>query len=424
MWKSVVDVTYWLTTVLMALFTLVTVLVAVGLSKGFFRLSLSSLSWRHILSLTGMSFREKQLLASMEAEELVEAALREAGWKHVFLRRRVRVQRLGHNREIDVVAVGPVVLVVEVKHWRGQVWSNGPRWFQCPNDSRRALEFEDIQEDNLVKAAALRRFIENDRRIPLSDFHTLSANGSRTAAGVMEGKSRMQGTWYTDRRVHKQCGELVVPVVVFTNPAVVLDPNTVKQKERVFDLSSFQSFAAQLMRDLRGPLPCGSPWGRFAQAFCSMISGSGERALALSALEEERVAAAVDTMRTWDMIYLHSGRLIHGDVVELCLPSINRRVERKHVLDVEVRWFDGVVGFLRSLWEGSGGAVRVRLGATQRLAMRRDEIVIPITRRNLKQMRANDRLVVKMAGSRDTETVALADICRLRLSHHMEDSHG
>ncbi|KAF5226405.1 putative Nuclease-related domain containing protein [Trypanosoma cruzi] len=422
----VANVLYWLPTALMTLVTCVTIFIAVGLAQGFFRNTLSSLSWRNILFFTAMSSRQKQLLASMQAEELVEAALRSAGWKHVFLRRRVPVQRLGHNREIDVVAVGPVVLVVEVKHWRGQVWSNGSRWFQCPDNSKRALEFEDIQEDNLVKAAALRRFIENDRRIPLSDHHMNGNHRSPTEEGdITQDKSRGHGTWYTDRRLHKQCGEFVLPVVVFTNPAVVLDPSTVKQKKRVFNLASFQLFAEQLMQEMRGPLVRGGrPWGRLAQRLRSILFGSVKRPLAISIHVEERVAAAVETMRTWDMIYLHSGRLIHGDVTELHLPSIKLWIERKHILDVEVWWFDGFIGLLRGLWEGGGGMVRVRFDAAQRLLMGRDEIAIPIAPRNLKHMTANDRLVVKTAGSRVTVTVALADVCRLRFSHHMEDSHS
>ncbi|KEG15215.1 hypothetical protein DQ04_00141030 [Trypanosoma grayi] len=423
MWGYVSDVLYWLPSALLAIPTLLLIFIAVGLSYGFFRQSLSSWSWRHIFSLTRMSFREKQLLASMQAEELVEAALRSAGWKHVFLRRRVPVQRLGHNREIDVVAVGPVVLVVEVKHWRGSVWSNGPRWFQRASDSRRALEFEDIQEDNLVKAAALRRFIENDRRIPLSDYHTV-ADSLRSAKGDKVSAAQGYGTWYTDRRVHKQCGELVVPVVVFTNPAVKLDPSTVKLKKCVFDLPAFEAYARKLMRDMRSPSTFRSPWGSFVRFlkrvfFRSMTTTSS----ALSPEEEERVASEIEKIRTWDMIYLHNGRLLHGDVRELDLPSMQCRFERKHLLDVEIRWFDGILGFVRSLWEGGGGLVRVRLAAAQRVAMRRSEIAFPIARRNIRRIGCNDRVIVKLAGTLTIETVPLADIRTIRFSHHMEESH-
>ncbi|ORC90318.1 uncharacterized protein TM35_000081160 [Trypanosoma theileri] len=418
------DVLYWLPYALLAIPTLLLLVVAAGLRRGIFRDSLSSWSWRHILSFARMSVRDSQFLASMEAEELVEAALRAAGWKHVFLRRRVHVQRLGHNREIDVVAVGPVVLVVEVKHWRGQVWCNGPRWFHRSHDSKRALEFEDIQEDNLVKAAALRRFIENSRRIALPDHHSVTSGISSTGdAG--SNASREHGTWYTDRQVHKQCGTLVVPVVVFTNSAVVLDPSTVKQKDCVFDLLGFQAYAEQLMHEARGPSVFRGFWGDgVVRSLCHTLFHPTKVPLSLSLSEESRVASAIRTMRTWDMVYLHNGSLLHGDVTEICLPTIRRQFERKHVIDVQINWFEGIGGFLRSLWEGGGGVVRVRLGPAQRLAIGRSEVVFPLTRRNIRRMGSNDRLEMVLAGTKVTKTVALADIRTLHFSSHMEDSHS
>ncbi|RHW69825.1 Nuclease-related domain containing protein [Trypanosoma brucei equiperdum] len=403
------SVLYWFPTLVLVVCMIVLIVTAVGLSLGKFWRGLSSWSWRRIFSLTRMSMRQTTFRASMNAEEAVETALRKAGWKHVFLRRRVFVPRLQHNREIDVVAVGPVVLVVEVKHWRGSVWCNGQRWFQQVHKTARALEFEDIREDNVVKAAALRRHIENDKRVPLPDFNLLS--------DCLQ-ESEGDGTWYEDRRLHKQCGTVIIPVVVFTNPLVRLDPSTVKQKDDVFDLPGLERYAKNLLHNTRGASVFDYYKQRVDEFLRPIFIGRSitPDTYCLSFFTEEKVARVVERMRTWDMVYLLNGRLVHGDIVSFGLPSTNRHFVRQQISDVEITWFDGLIGFARTMWMNSGGMVKITLSSPRK----RKVFSFPLMPRHLKSIYKNDRLVLKLAGTTNLEEIPLADIATLRLSQHRE----
>nr|CCC51862.1 conserved hypothetical protein [Trypanosoma vivax Y486] len=401
----VTEVVYWLPSAVLATIMMLLVVFVLSLNRGLFRHSLISWSWRRVFSLTKMSKHDAVFRCSMDAEEHVEAVLRAAGWKHIFLRRRVYVPRLNHNREIDVIAVGPVVLVIEVKHWRGKVWCNGPRWFQQAFASKRALEFEDIMEDNLVKASALRRYIENDKRIRLPDY--------RTVVESIQGEGE-QGTWYTDRSLHKQCGQVVIPVVVFTNPSVKLDPDTVKRKKNVYDLQTFRAFAARIVREERGTSLVAWFKLHFMELCRKVLFYRVGFEHCLSLGEEKLVSAAIRGMRTWDMVYFNNGRLVHGDIQAFYLPSVRREYDRNDVLDAQVVWFEGPVGFLRSLWLGSSGVLRLKL-AGKKFCL---AFEVPLASPHIRHVSRSDRLVIKMAGNRATETIALGDVERLLLSPH------
>nr|CCC94022.1 conserved hypothetical protein [Trypanosoma congolense IL3000] len=403
------EMAYWAPTVLLIVSILLLIIIAVGLSYGIFWKGVASWSWRQIFSLVRLSAHEYSFRASMDAEESVEAALRDAGWRHVFLRRRVPVQRLSHNREIDVVAVGPVILVVEVKHWRGFVWCNGQRWYHQGRKEGQTLEFEDVLEDNLVKATALRRYIENDKRIPLPDFEVATAD-------LRDEEDR--GTWYKDPRLHKLSGKLVVPVVVFTNKMVKLDPKTVKRKENVFDMPGFKKYARELIQSTRGTSPISLYKLRFIefvgrQLFHQNYNPSG---CYLSLRDEMRVATAVRTMRTWDMVILLNGKLYHGDIVKIELESIKKRFERKQIADMEVLWFTGLFGFLKTLWLNTNGIIKIKF-----VDPKAGTITVSQAMRKMKRSCNGNKLFLKLAGSVEIVSIILTDVASVQLSRH---EHG
>ncbi|KAG5465884.1 hypothetical protein CUR178_00599 [Leishmania enriettii] len=409
--------------------------VAFGLSRNAYRQALRARAQFRLRREDLLTREQQNFLQSMQAEEKVEAVLRKAGWTDVFLRRRVAVARIGHNREIDVIAVGPIILVVEVKNWQGFVWSNGSRWYQCRNQKRMdTLEFEDVQEDNVEKAAALRRYIENARRVELPDSHLVYSDAIHFDQG--KDASSKRTTWYSDKSLHKVCGKCVVPVVVFTHPRVKLDPATVKAKKYVFTLQSFGVFARRAIHgniDLEALNDVATTswwpsWLPFTRIPCALAGTSASAAFFLTEDQRHSVSAVVDVLRTWDLVYLLDRRLITGDLQKIDVPSAFCMYDRKHLLDIHMRWNRGPIGLVKTFLTNRVGTVELVLTTAKRLAKKRKEkkprnaegnILFPMEPRKSKQ---NSYLVMKMAGTGKLETVLLCDVDRISLSRHLYES--
>ncbi|EPY40855.1 hypothetical protein AGDE_03071 [Angomonas deanei] len=378
-----------------------------------------------------LSRLNKNFTASLQAEETIERILQEEGWEHIFLRRRVPVARVGHNREVDVLAVGPVILVVEVKHWQGYVWSNGPRWFQRASAERGTLEFEDVQKDNVVKAAAVRRYLENTRLIQLPD--------PKPAGGEEKGK----GTWYTDQSLHEWTGRCIVPVVVFTNRRVKLDPATVKAKKYVFNPETFRIFVREVLKGnidpdslndtaveeagrtnyaaklLRRALPSWVRWWGVLRKEPFFLSGT----------TQSRVAYALNVLRTWDILYMHDGSMITGDVLGITAPNAHCQYERQHLLDIRLHWNTGVWGLAKTFLLNNAGTVTLALTTAKRLAIKKKEKkprdrqgnVVFTIRPKRRKFALNDRVEMKPAGGTKSVSYAIADIKQISLSQHLLD---
>lgn len=422
--------------VAIALVSLAIVSVGIALSRNVYRTTLRMHAQRTDQAAQRLKRSDISFLKSMHAEEAIEQTLREEGWSHVFLRRRVPLSRVGHNREIDVVAVGPVILVIEVKNWQGYVWSNGPRWYQKPG--QQTLEFEDVMEDNVVKAAALRRHLENTHRVLLPDFAQMSG-GFRTQHEETseDGAPAQHGTWYSDASLHKQCGQCIIPIVVFTNRRVKLDPATVKAKKFVFDMNTFRVFAREALRgnlDVETFSVAPSPWQdklpRWTLAllpFPRPLAGEDDVKI-LDGHTQNVAANAVDVLRTWDVVYFHDGSMVTGDVQNVNMPNAHCMYERKHLLDVNLRWNTGIIGTLKAVLLNNAGSIELILVTAKRLARKKKEnkprneegnIIFPIVPKNRRNPNLCDRLVIKPAGSTKLHTYAFADIREVRLSHHL-----
>lgn len=432
--------------VLLALTTVALVVVAAALSRNVYRDALRTQARSKLRREDSLTKEQQMFLRSMQAEEKVEDVLRKAGWTDVFLRRRVAVARVGHNREIDVVAVGPIVLVVEVKNWQGYVWSKGSSWYQCRNrKTMDTLQFEDVQEDNVEKAAALRRYIENARRVELPDSNMVQADavvfGHQDAASptTMTNNTSSRGTWYSDRAIHKVCGKCVVPVVVFTHPRVKLDPATVKAKKYVFTLDTFATFAQQAVRgnidldalnDVAAPSSWWSAWLPFGphRRVPRAVPAGSPNSFLLTEDQQDQVAGVVDVMRTWDLVYLLDRRLMTGDLQSIDVPSAFCSYERKHLLDINVRWNRGLLGLVKTFFTNKAGTVELVLTTAKRLAKKRNEKKPRNTQGNIvfpmvpKKKKVNDTIVMKMAGTAELKTVLLCDVDRISLSHHLYES--
>lgn len=382
-----------------------------------------------------MSGSDLKFKTAMDAETLVEQLFVQEGWKHVFSNKRVAVSRLGHNREIDIIAVGTKIFVVEVKHWRGWVWSSGSCWYQLPHPKSAALQFENVFSDNVEKAAALRRYLENQQRIvlPGSGPTAASRSGEKTedekgdaAAPAANSSSSLvsttqTGTWYSDHSLHTQCGPAIVPVVVFTNPAVQLDPNTIMKLDGVFTLAGFRKHLRQLREAEK----------RSSSLFSSVLSRIFPVKTTSDAFLTPRimsqVAGAVDVLRTWDVLQLHDGRVINGDVQKVIAPTAFCEYQRKHLLSVNIHWHTGAWGFVKTFLMNRSVTVELVLATEKRLAVKKREkkprnaagnIVFSIPPRRRKAT-ASDHFLIRIPGNPHVQPVAIADVKNAIFSRHL-----
>eukprot|EP00796_Vickermania_ingenoplastis_P006741 gene6741-4834_t len=424
----------------------VTAWCAFGVYKNKYRGALKVHAVRKIQSDDKMSRSDLRFKTALQAETRVEEILREEGWRYVFPNRRVAVSRVGHNREIDVIAVGPRILVVEVKHWRGYVWSSGSSWYQCPYKRAQTLQFEDVLSDNVEKAASLRRFIENYGKIPLPDAGVFAKQRAvsspvlppnfppeeepkgESAPPPPGGPLPEAGTWYSDRSLHTQCGVVVVPIVVFTNPDVRLDPETIMRLENVFTLSTFRTY----LQGLKWQQQRSAAWSRLPQRLLSSVSGSASAApkskeVVLDTKTEKRIAEKLELLRTWDVLHLHDGRIVTGDVLEVIAPTAFCSYKRKHLLNIKIQWNVGFIGTVKTFLSNASARVELILATEKRLAVKKKEnkprnakgniefVVHPRKRR----VTAIDRLSIRCPGNPVPMTVALTDIKEIFLSKHL-----
>lgn len=344
--------------------------------------------------------RALQLNAALGAEEIVAAVLSDVGIP-VFLRKRVFVAEVNHNREIDVVAIADKVLVIEVKNWSGSVWRNGFRWYQLPPRSDRPLEFEDIFAESKYKTESLRRHLENDHKIHLP----------------------------------QEQADLV-SCVIFTHPNVKLDPNSVANLPHVYTLETFRRYVNETYAPITRAGLAGATSHiakscvRWAWSLVPVLGTKKPEEHILDRSTRDRIHLALDTVRTWDTIVLHNGTLIHGDVMGVECPSAAAAYPRHHLLDIQLRWSTpSMVGLATSLWNGTAGTVVLVLSEAKKrpkkkeLKPRNDEgnIVFPIlTPKSKTDMRQVDRVLIKRAGKPHEEPFAISTIKFIELSKHLQ----
>jgi hypothetical protein len=322
----------------------------------------------------------RRLNAALSAEESVKEALNNIGFHETFLRRRIFVAESNCNREIDVIAIIDKIYVIEVKNWSGSVWCNGPRWFQLPVKAERALEFGDITEECHFKAMSLLRHLENVHKILLPP-------GS------------------------------VVSCVVFTSPAVKLDPNSAKRLPNVFTLESFREFI--------GKSRSGSSW---RDLLAPVVPSFFHPSRSITLEQKNSVAHALGNVRTWDIVMLHNGTTIHGDLVSLECPNFYFSYDRKHIVSVIFKWASpSLVGLAVSLWKGSAGTVLVKLTEAKRVPKRNEskprnddgDMYFPILMDKRKgDWNTTDRLIFKRAGTAYSAPIRLTDVRSVELSEH------
>ena len=338
----------------------------------------------HLWNLRGaMSERDqtdsqKQLNAALSAEDEIAAILRkyDKGAK-IYLRKRIFVHELNHCREVDVIAVlQKKVLVIEVKNWRGSVWRNGDRWFHLASSEGQALEFPDITAELMQKRTALMHYLEHDQRIPIKD------------------------------------SSIIVPILVFSNPAVRLDPRTISNMNCVFTIATFKPFAESECK--------AQSWRNWAASFV----------LPLGLENKVRIVSALDQIKTWDCVTLHNGTLIHGDLLAIECPSVGVSFERRHLESIQYSWASGNLwGLFTSVWNGSAGWIKLVLCEAKRHKAQKQKKAGHAIRdkegnvlfavhpsKKKKDLTDSDRIVFKRAGQRIPEMFATYTIKNVDLS--------
>ena len=397
-----------------------------------------------------MTGGQSQLTRALQAEDYVGEAFEDAGCSDYFLRKRVYVPEQARNREIDCIGVcKDRILVVEVKNWRGDVWCNGIRWYQKAAATTKALEFEDLMTEAQFKTDALRKHFEYDHRVP----------------------------------IHKDC---FVTCIVFTNPNVRIDPNTVGTKPYVFNMDMFKEFVAKEMRGASGkvlyqdyfishqseirareaakllprkPPARPKPWtpvvdaltwsgsvvgGSVLSVASSAVAGSwwlvsslvprGGSGSGVSKLTEEdrfKIRKMCGRIRTWDVIKMHNGNTVHGDVIAIAAPSAGCGFLRHDLEWVTMEWSAaGLRGLFGAIVHGTACTITIRPTEAKRVPKKNKKdatvskyrdpatgnISFPVKVQYHTNIRKNDHIVYKVPGKPTTFEVSLAHIKSIELS--------
>ncbi len=286
--------------------------------------------------------------AGREAERLAGEALAERlaglGWQ-IHAGRRVPDPATRQRRELDFVITSPTEgIVVELKNWSGTVRMEGRDVVQERRGQLGVVRHGTIFDDLAERTAVLMRH-------------------------------------------HAAVGRPACPVrslVAFHNPRVHLSREVTARRDA-------WSFAA-----LVGDMPAGAAGlERALQALC--------RTLGLTANTPKKVSPAVKALRetlealgTWDLVRLHGGRTITGDVLDRndrdLARALGRNADRAHVRRIEME-----VG-------------RSMLAAIFRTPPRRAHIYRRDGSTSLHDVPSDGMVRVQPAGKRDCETIALQHV--------------
>jgi hypothetical protein len=239
-----------------------------------------------------------QTVAGTNAESIVAqfvADLRNAGWPFKVMQSRMVTRPRNDsgsptnpkNLEIDVVAVGEVILILEVKGWGG------------------SLEVEENGTFVQVRSNG-----ETIRHGPVGEKLKLA---TRYLQGYLDGFGL-------------QCPpETLIPLIVFTN-------------DRIKFHDSVQSRVPFVVRkaDILGQLPQRD--GFFQYLFKSFISllYTSKAAHKLNASMQEAVVKALGRLRTWDVVIKSNGEELRGNVQYLRANGVV--YDRRTLESVSVQW--------------------------------------------------------------------------------------
>lgn len=348
--------------------------------------------WNHrsVATLRDMDSDAARFRAALDAEVAVSEMAETFGYHTgaVHLRRRVYIESDGRCREIDVIIVSEVVLVVEVKHWTGDVWMSGGIFYQRPPvRNATSITHPDALEEVMHKANGLQRYLQRQHGIELPDA-------------------------------------AVRPVLVFTNRNVRLDPAMLQRHDGI--IMTLETFKSKVLQ------PRSRVWDS-VQYWVPVLSGwSGS----LSTTVQSKINEALAKTRTWDTVTLHNGQLFTGDIHRVSLSE--GTVFRDDIAAFRVTWTSQTaLGWVATMWQGCAGYVEVevlpprgarRVGVDSKTAP-------PLPRRTLREVLtpaslsathggapavvAGSHLVIQQPGQAAATPIALSHIARLEFKSHL-----
>lgn len=236
----------------------------------------------------------------------------------------IRIPRPGESQgkyEVDLLIVSPYALIgLEVKHWGGHV-EVGPNGVWRQEKGR-----EDIRE--------------HQDPVLLVD---------RKMATLRE--------WFSTKNDVEVESSLVRSFVVLTNPSLRLGPR-VSRCDRLVRLHELERVLSLLVNPNRPGL-----WPLLRRLI------GLEPTIPTAIREMPSVVVAANRLPTWDLVHLHGGKTLKGDVLRPEIALVSSRPLRRDVKRVDFRiprsYFPGLLQSSSaswSNWDGSRGRGRLRPG--------------------------------------------------------------
>eukprot|EP00759_Apiculatamorpha_spiralis_P004773 PhF_6_TR12895/c0_g1_i1/m.20302 len=218
------------------------------------------------------------------------------------------------KREIDLICVGPVLLVVEIKNWSG------------------ILEVD--EEGNFMQ-------------------------------------TRRNGDVIRHGRVGKDLDDSVTYLLKYLTPSVpreaVVSLIVMSNTNLKWSLETQKRCPALVRRELLSSrIP--DPQGLLSWAWCSMLSTLGfsnSGQVYLSSGNAAMICTAVDSLPTWDVVQKENGTTLRGNIRSITISGIEGTggdmvIPRKEMESVSLYWNSaGVWGFVKACVGGSLGSITV-----------------------------------------------------------------
>jgi hypothetical protein len=251
---------------------------------------------------------------------------------HVFAGRRIPSKRQGRRREIDLIVCTPAqILLIEVKNWSGQLSIVNGDWRQ----TRRSGET--VNHGNLIRENKLRQ--------------------EAVASYLLE-----HGLSVDESFVQKH----LVPIIVFTNPNLVLDPEV----EAIPEVVSPRS-----LHDFLGTQPKGGLVNRILSSIFDRLKdflpefarGIGQASKdRIPSRIYEKIVSYLEETESWDQLILYGTKVISGDLLSVTIgPKTYRKSEVADLsgcAEIQLRWTRGRFWGLLKALTGLGALGWIKLG--------------------------------------------------------------
>ncbi|MBF6057020.1 MULTISPECIES: nuclease-related domain-containing protein [Thiomicrorhabdus] len=269
------------------------------------------MQWRDLINVSPV-FEDPEVLAGRKAEDfltrIVESNLKYKG-VHCFVGKRVPCPEKSRRYEIDLIVLTKKQLhVIEVKNWSGSLVEENGQWIQHKLNGQ-SIEHDNLTDHNSAKLQSLQDYLQK---------HDIHIDPSYISQKVVLINPRLK-----------------------ISPQIQSDPNVIPRSHLDHYLQSQKgaSFSERMLHSVIES--CTS-----SETGSILLDGLFK---AMPRKQLKRTIEALGSLRTWDLIGLHGGKILQGDARRISIGGQRFELEPlQRDEKIELRWKRGKLSSLFS----------------------------------------------------------------------------